>query len=98
MLFQSAIEAHNRLRTDNTPLTEAEVRDFFPWMHQLGEPDARVLYGQLALLTMQALHENRAAIERFEKSSSKWTGWLTGLTIVLVVLTLAITWLSWKMV
>ena len=97
MPFKSVIHAQNRLRNDETPLAEAEVPDFFPCLPHLGEGDVRILWGHLALLTMQALHQNRAAIERFEKSSSRWTRWVTVLTVVLVIETTVLAWLTWKM-
>jgi hypothetical protein len=98
MPLKDAIAAQNRLRKDTIPLTEAELPDFFPHLNRLDERDVRILWGHVSLLMMQVLHRNRGAIEQFEVSSSKWTKWLTGLTVTIAIETLVLIWLTWKMV
>jgi uncharacterized membrane protein len=54
-----------------------------PWMRQISDSGMRRLNAELAL-------QNLEATQQFERSSSKLTSWLVGLTVVLVVLTVAI--------
>ena len=91
MPFENAHLAQNRL-ADSTSLSEAEIQDMFRWLPDLDQRYVRILEAQLALLTMQALHQNREAIERFEKSSGRWTRAITALTVVLVLETLTLLW------
>ena len=83
MPFNSSLQVENRLRTDATKLTPEEVRSLIPWMNQIGEGAMRRLDSELALQNLEALQE-------FEKSSSRLTLWLLGLTVVLTVLTVVI--------
>jgi hypothetical protein len=83
MPFNSSQQVENRLRTDTTKLTPEEVRDLMPYMNQISEAGMRRLNSELALQNLQA-------VQKFEKSSSRLTWWLIGLTGVLVVLTIVI--------
>ena len=80
MPFATSRDADVRLVTDNSRLTPQEVRDLMPWMRQISEAGMRHMNAELAL-------QNLEAIQKFERSSSKLTGWLIGLTVVLVLLT-----------
>jgi len=80
MPFNSSQEVENRLRSNIAKLTPEEVRDLFPWMNQISETGMRRLNSELSL-------QNIEAVQKFEKSSSRLTWWLIGLTVVLVVLT-----------
>ena len=53
-------------------------------MNQILETGIRRLNAQLAL-------QNLEAVRKFKQSSSKLTKWLIGFTVVLVILTIAIT-------
>ena len=83
MPFPSSHEADRRLVTDSSKLTQEEVRDLMPWMRQISEAGMRRLNAELAL-------QNLEATQQFERSSSKLTRWLVGLTVVLVALTVVI--------
>ncbi len=83
MPFNSSQDVETRL-ADPKPLTPEEIRDLFPWMNQILETGIRRLNAQLAL-------QNLEAVRKFEQSSSKLTKWLIGFTVVLVILTIAIT-------
>jgi hypothetical protein len=83
MPFNSSQQVENRLRTDATKLTAEEVRNLMQWMNQISEGAMRRLDSELAL-------QNLEAVQRFEKSSSRLTLWLLGLTVVLTVLTVVI--------
>lgn len=94
MPFTSELEVQNRLQNP-APLTRQEVADMFPYLRRLGEGHIRIVWAHLALLTMQAMDENKEAIERFDESSTKltkriyWLTWaLVGLTVVLSVFTI----------
>lgn len=78
MAFHSWEEAEKRLENPD-PLSSEEIRDLLPYMNQVGETAMR-------RLTLESLH----AVRKFEKSSSKLTKWLIGLTVVLVILTIVI--------
>ena len=100
MPFASDLQVQNRLGNDPAPLTRQEIIDMCPYLKSLGEPHLRILWAQLALLTMQALDENRTAIQRFDDSSSSlttriyWLTWaLVALTVVLTVFTVLL-WLK----
>jgi len=82
MPFRSMQEVDQRLVTES-PLTEQEVRDLIPWMRQIGESGMRRLNSELAL-------QNLEAVQKFERSSSRLTWWLIGLTGALVLLTIVI--------
>jgi hypothetical protein len=83
MPFNSSQQAENRLRADISKLTPEEVRDLIPYMNQIGEGAMRRLDSELAL-------QNLEAVQAFEKSSSRLTMWLLGLTVVLTILTVVI--------
>ena len=83
MPFPSSGDVENRLRTDNAKLTAQEVRDLMPWMNQISEVGMRRLGAELSL-------QNLEAVQNFEKSSSRLTRWVIGLTAVLLVLTVVI--------
>jgi hypothetical protein len=83
MPFNSSQQVENRLRTDTAKLTPKEVRDLMPYMNQISEAGMRRLNSELAL-------QNLEAVQKFEKSSSRLTWWLIGLTGVLVILTIVI--------
>jgi len=83
MPFNSPHDVENRLRTDATKLKPEEVRELIPWANNISEPAMRRLHAELSL-------QNLEAVQQFEKSSSRLTGWLIGLTIVIVVLTVVI--------
>jgi len=84
MPFNSSQEVENRMRTDTTKLTSVEVRNLIPWMNQISEVGMRRLNSELAL-------QNLEAVQKFEKSSSRLTWWLVGLTVGLFILTVVIT-------
>ncbi len=83
MSFNSSQEVESRLRTDAKKLTPEEVRNLIPWMNTISEVGMRRLDSELAL-------QNLEAVQEFEKSSSRLTLWLLGLTIMLTVLTVVI--------
>jgi hypothetical protein len=83
MPFNSSQEVESRLRTDTTKLTPEEVRNLFTWMNQISEVGMRRLNSELAL-------QNLEAVQQFEKSSSRLTLWLVGLTAALIILTVVI--------
>lgn len=83
MPFNSSGEADRRLVVDSAKLTQQEVRDLMVWMRQLSAPGIQRLNVELSLQSLEA-------IQRFERSSSRLTGWLIGLTGVLVALTIVI--------
>ena len=87
MPFASSDDAETRLKNP-AKLTEQEVRDLIEWMHQIGESGMRRLNAQLAL-------QNIEAVQKFEASSSNLTNWLIWLTIVLVALTIVITYYTY---
>ena len=79
MPFANEAQVRDRLRKA-APLPAQEIADSFPYIPTLSEGDLRLVWAQLALLTMLALHENRNAIEKFDASSTKLTTriyWLT---------------------
>ena len=80
MPFSSSQEVENRLG-DPTPLTPQEVRDLLPWMNQIGDSGMRHFHAQLALRSFEA-------VQKFERSTVRLTRWLTGLTLLLLVLTI----------
>lgn len=82
MSFSSLHEVENRLG-EPTPLTPQEIREFLPWMNQIGEAGVRRLNAQLALQSHEALQE-------FERLSSRLTKWLTALSLVLGALTIMV--------
>ncbi len=83
MPYQTREEVEHRL-LEQSPLAPHEVRDLIPWIRIIDEKGKRRLYIELSL-------QNLEAIQKFEKSSSKLTGWLIAFTVVLVVLTVVIT-------
>lgn len=80
MPFNGLSEVENRL-SDPTPLTPQDIRELLPWMNQIGESGMRRLNAQLALQSLEA-------VQKFEHSTGRLTKWLTGLTVLLVVLTI----------
>jgi hypothetical protein len=86
MAFKGFAEAEARLR-DPAKLSPQEVRDLMPWMPNISVAGERRLTAELAL-------QNLEAVQKFEKSSSRLTWWLIGLTGALVVLTLAVVYYS----
>ena len=82
MPFNSNAEVENRLLQETT-LTPQEVRDLIPWMNQINERGMRRLNVELSIQNLQA-------VQQFERSSSKLTYWMIGLTAALVVLTIAL--------
>ncbi len=86
MAFNSFAAVEARLR-DPTKLSPQEVSDLMPWMHNLSVAGERRLTAELAL-------QNLEAVQKFEKSSSRLTSWLIGLTGALLVLTLAVVYYS----
>lgn len=82
MPFQTWQDAEHRL-LEQTPLTPQEVRDLLPWNQKIDEKGKRRLDIELSL-------QNLEAIQKFEKSSSRLTGWLIAFTVVLVLLTVAL--------
>jgi len=86
MPFNSSEDMERRLK-DPARLTSQEVRELMPVMNQISESGMRRLGAELSL-------QNLEAVQKFEKSSSRLTRWLIGLTIVLVVLTLVISYFS----
>ena len=87
MPFNSPQEAEARLR-DPAKLAPQEVRDLIPHMNQITETGMRRLNAELALQDLEA-------VQQFEKSSSRLTQWLIGLTVVLLILTGVIAWYSY---
>jgi hypothetical protein len=83
MPFNSSQQVENRLRTDTTKLIPEDVRDLIPWINTISEVGMRRLNSELAL-------QNLEAVQQFEKSSSRLTLWLLGLTVVLTILTVVI--------
>jgi hypothetical protein len=84
MSFNSSQEVENRLRADIKKLSLEEVRSLTLWMNQISEGGMRRLNSELAL-------QNLEAVQQFEKSSSRLTWVLVGLTVGLVILTVVIT-------
>lgn len=80
MPFSGLQDIENRLG-DPTPLTPQEIRELLPWMNQIGESAMRRLNAQFALQSLEA-------VQKFEHSTGRLTKWLTGLTVLLVVLTI----------
>ena len=87
MPFLRVRDAELRLIEDTSPLTAEEVRDLMPWMNVLGTGAVRRLETELALQTIQA-------VESLNRSSRKPSSWIIVLTVVLVVLTSAITYFT----
>lgn len=87
MAFGNSQEADRRLVGDVTPLTEQDVRDLMPHIRVISEGGMRRLNAELAL-------KNLGAVQKFEQSSSRLTGWLIGLTAALVLLTIVIACLT----
>ena len=81
MSFHSDQEMRTRLQ-NTAPLTREEVKDLFPWIRGMLEGDLRILQAHIALLTMQCLDENKEAIERFNRSSTRLTWAIIALTLV----------------
>ena len=81
-MFRSSQEVETRL-LEILKLTPQEVHDLFPWMRQISEGGMRRLHVELDLQTLEA-------IQKFESSSSRLTGWLIALSVILVVLTVVI--------
>ena len=80
---------------DAKPLAFEDFRDMLVWIKQTYNVKAAdILNLRVAIQLDQALGETRQAIRDFDTSSRKLTRWLIGLTIVLVVLTGVITWLT----
>ena len=82
MAFSSSHAVEARLASQEK-LTEQDVRDMKPWMHQISEAGMRRLTAELAL-------QNIEAVQNFEASSSTLTKWIIWLTAVLVILTIVI--------
>src|SRR5713226_4414039 len=87
MAFKGIGEAEARLR-DPAKLRPQEVRDLMPWMPHLSVAGERRLTAELALQKLEA-------VQKFERSSSRLTWWLIGLTGALVVLTVAVVYYSY---
>jgi hypothetical protein len=87
MPFNSSQAAETRLK-DPAKLAPQEVRDLIPHMNQISETGLRRLNAELAL-------QNLETVQQFEKSSSRLTQWLIGLTVVLLLLTGVIAWYSY---
>lgn len=83
MPFNSNAEMEARLRNNPDKLSPHEVRDLIPWMHEISEVGMRRLNVELSLQNLQA-------VQQFERSSTKLTYWLIGLTVALVLLTTAL--------
>ena len=88
MPFASPQDAESRLRSNNAKLTAEEVRDLMPHMNQISETGMRRLKAELTL-------QNIEAVQKFERSSSRLTGWIIGLTLALVALTVVIAYYSY---
>jgi hypothetical protein len=86
--FASSQDAESRLRSNNAKLTAEEVRDLMPHMNQISETGMRRLKAELTL-------QNIEAVQKFERSSSRLTGWIIGLTLALVALTVVIAYYSY---
>jgi hypothetical protein len=86
--FASSQDAESRLRSNNAKLTAEEVRDLMPHMNQISETGMRRLKAELTL-------QNIEAVQEFERSSSRLTGWIIGLTLALVALTVVIAYYSY---
>ena len=91
MPFPKLQDAHARLLGDSSKLTPQEVRDLMPWMHLIGKPSMHRLYAELSL-------QNLEVVQQFERSSSRLSRWMTGLTVVLVVLTSLIAYYTYLLV
>ncbi len=83
MPFNGSQQVENRLKSDTTELTPEEVRELMPYMNTISEAGMRRLNAELSLQCLEA-------VQQFEKSSSRLTWWLIGLTGVLVLLTVVI--------
>jgi hypothetical protein len=90
MAFNSSQAAETTLK-DPAKLAPQEVRDLIPHMNQISETGMRRLNAELALQDLEA-------VQQFEKSSSRLTQWLIGLTVVLLILTGVIAWYSYVLV
>jgi len=87
MPIDSLQDAHTRL-ADPATLSEKDVRDLIPWLGAIGGGLIWRLFADLAL-------QNIAAIQKFDKSSSKlsnrflWLTWaIAGLTTIMTVATI----------
>ncbi len=87
MPFLTSRDAELRLVGDKSPLTGEEVRDLMPWMNLLGTGAVRRLQAELALQTIQA-------VQSFDRSSRKLSSWMIAFTVVLILLTTAITYFT----
>ncbi len=77
---------------DSTSLTFEDFRQMLEWLKQTHEiRPIDILNLRIATQVDHTLFETREAIEKFDRSSSKLTSWLIGMTVVLVLLTGAIT-------
>ena len=85
MTFHSGDDVRARLLQNPAPLEREEIGDLFPWIGLLTEAELRALNMQLALLTMQSVEENRASIDKFNRSSSQLSWALLLLTTVYTI-------------
>ena len=89
MSFDKLNDVLNRL-DGMRPLTDEERRDLYQWLDGAGDQNRRILDLEMTRRLLDALNENRSAIQRFDESSRRLTRWLIGLTVVLVILTIVI--------
>src|SRR2546422_8983516 len=83
MPMNSLKDAETRL-ADGAPLNEKDVRDLIPYLGAIGVGLICRLFADLAL-------QNIAAIQKFDKSSSKLSERLLFLTWVIIALTVVMT-------
>lgn len=89
MTFDNLNGVLNRLDNKES-LTDDEHRALYQWLTEAGDQKRRILDLEMTRRLLDALNENRSAIQRFDESSRRLTGWLIWLTITLVVLTVVI--------
>ena len=88
-------QANARLETDETALTEEEIRDSVPWMSGLTRQARARLEAELSLIPLAALKRQEhlankllVSFDQFDKATASANRWMLRFTAAVTVLTL----------